>query len=134
MQPALIPNWSVNTALRLSAACRHFSQAVGRQRGWIPDQYKTPATKRLEAAQAEVSDTQSEASEEEAPDPEASEIEDLIKKSKTLKWQSQLMESLATEFKDPNSFMVNMFDPCPKSSSEVVVVGLFVYMYVYSFK
>ena len=35
-----VPHLAVSLVLRVSAACRHFSQAVLKQRSWLPEQWK----------------------------------------------------------------------------------------------
>ena len=44
LEPHAVPQWSVGMALRISAARRHVSQAVLRQRKWLPDHWKTVET------------------------------------------------------------------------------------------
>jgi hypothetical protein len=120
MAAALIPNWAITTALRISAACRHWSQAVLKQRSWIPDIYKE---KKSEDAQSESAESQSTAvgeeleSEEEPFDAEATEIAALVKDTRTLKWQSEFMASLEREFKDPGAFMDSLFSGSSSSNS-----------------
>lgn len=138
MQPALIPTWSVQTGLRLSACFRHFSQAVHRQRGWIPDAYKQAKAAGNNSQDEPAGETQSEASEDEPQDLELAEVESLISSSKTLRWQSQFMDALEAEFADPSTFMTSLFDierqqreakPAENSTkpNQLVVIGQYIF-------
>ena len=114
MAVGLIPNWAVNIALRLSAAFRHFSQAVMRNRSWLPEEFQTKfktGNTEDEANASHAEDTQETESDDEAADLEAAEIDELVKKQKTLKWQSEFMTSLEEEFCNPDSFMDSLSDP-----------------------
>jgi hypothetical protein len=124
-------------ALRLSAAFRHWSQALVRQRGWLPDEWKCadadtgdgPSEKRLRKSR-KTTDPQNteelEKSEEgqpptttgddasEPPDEMAQEIEEFLKESRTLQWQSAFARHLEAQMECAD-FAVMLSDLEPSS-------------------
>ena len=76
MPDHLRPGWSVTLALRIGAASRHWSQAVLRERKWVPTDFiirkrkrsKTPDTENADDSEAEAEEDENE---EEPEDPDA---------------------------------------------------------------
>lgn len=96
-----IPKYALNTALRISAACRHYSQSSMRGRKWIPEDLNNQAKlKRTKTKSADPSASPSEEDEEPA-DEHADEIEELLRaSSKDADWPSEFLKSISGEFVD----------------------------------
>ena len=111
-------------ALRLSAACRHFSQAVSRQRKWLLEYWledKKPLTRKDRKSKPDTQDS-SEKEEEgetdkdkegEPPDDMEKEINDFVNQSKTLAWQSTFLNYVRREMDSADSFLISMYEMDP---------------------
>ena len=118
LEPSQVPQWAVSMALRVSAACRHFSQAVLRQRKWLPEIWidqksKTRKSRKTDAPEFEAAPL--ETSKDDDPDTEPEddmkeEIDEWIQKANTLAWQSSFLAYIQHAFDDPDTFLFSPHD------------------------
>ena len=110
----------------MSAAFRHWSQAVLKNGSWIPEAFKIKkSSEASESSQSAASDDVEveSATEEEPADPDLPEVQLLIAESKKLRWQSDFMASLEIEFRDPDSFMDCLSSGLPSDASKPLRVA-----------
>jgi hypothetical protein len=76
MPAHLSPGWSITLSLRISAACRHWSQAVLRGRNWVPQEFVIKRRKKNKTRDAENNDGEEEADDEDKDEESGAEAEE----------------------------------------------------------
>ena len=131
----LIPTWSVTMALRISAACRHWSQSVLRERKWIPDEWFPNKRRRVRVKSnqpsfadptadapdasdaAEAAEDSGDSEMEEPPDPEANEIKNLKASLENQVCLSEFLDAHSQEFE--SSDFLNAFQTSAPTSLQL---------------
>ena len=96
-----VPKFALTTALRVSAACRHYSQSSLRGRKWIPEDLSNkPNPKRVQIFGKSADLSLSPSDDEEPEDDELEEIQQLESMTLSASWPSDFLRLVSTEFID----------------------------------